>query len=433
MTESLNRRILALAVPAFAALVAQPAFVAADTAIVGHLGAEPLAGLGVGAAVTSTLVGLFVFLAYGSTATVARLMGGGRHRQALESGVQALWLGLALGVAVALLGWALAPQLAAWLGASGAAHGYAVIYLRWALPGLPGMLATLAATGTLRGLANARAPMWLAIGAALLNLAGDVLLVIGLGMGVGGSGAATAAAETAMGSLAAALVFRGAGRRGAARRPSLPGMAASLSVGVPLLIRTLALRLALLLTTWCAARFGTLPLAAHQVLFTVWSFMQFALDAVAIAGQTLIGQALGASRPEEARQLTRRMVWWSLGTGMLLGAATCLARAPLAGLFTPDADVRALVGSALLLVGASLPVAAWVTLFDGVLIGAGDGAYLARASILTLAGYAPLALAATFFSSGLYWLWAAFAFGFMGLRAVTLWWRERSDDWLVAG
>lgn len=437
MSHSLNRRILELALPAFAALVAQPLFVMADTAIVGQLGTDPLAGLGVGSTLTLALVGVFVFLAYGSTATVARLVGANRKKDAAESGVQAMWLALALGAVTGLVSWGFAPQLAAWLGAGGTVHEQAVAYLHWSLPGLPGMFLVLAATGTLRGMADGRTPMVLAIGAAVLNLVGDVVLVFGLGMGIAGSGAATAFAETLMGLTAAGIVARGAAGVGAGWRPRLAGMRASLLVGVPLLIRTLALRAALLLTTWTAARSGAVALAAHQVGFTIWSFLQYVLDALAISGQTLIGQALGASRPDEARALSRRMTGWSLCVGLLLGGLTLLVRHPLAALFTPDPGVRDAVAAVLVVIGCTLVIASWVTLFDGVLIGAGDGPYLARASLITLAVYAPLALAVARFTpgsvSGLVWLWLAFTIGFMGARAATLWWRERSDAWLVTG
>ena len=399
MSHSLNRRILELALPAFAALV-----------------------------------GVFVFLAYGSTATVARLVGANREKDAAESGVQAMWLALVLGAVTGLVSWGFAPQLAAWLGAGGTVHEQAVAYLHWSLPGLPGMFLVLAATGTLRGMADGRTPMVLAIGAAVLNLVGDVVLVFGLGMGIAGSGAATAFAETLMGLTAAGIVARGVG---AGWRPRLAGMRTSLLVGVPLLIRTLALRAALLLTTWTAARSGAVALAAHQVGFTIWSFLQYVLDALAIAGQTLIGQALGASRPGEARALSRRMTGWSLCAGLLLGGVTLFIRNLLAALFTPDPGVRDAVAAVLVVIGCTLVIASWVTLFDGVLIGAGDGPYLARASLITLAVYAPLALAVARFAPGgvpgLVWLWLAFTIGFMGARAATLWWRERSDAWLVTG
>lgn len=435
--QSLNRRIMALALPAFAALVAQPLFLLADTAIVGHLGPSSLAGLGVGATITSTIVGLCVFLAYGSTAVVARLLGAGQRRRALGLGIQAMWVALALGVAIGALVWIAAPVLAGWLGATGEVHTHAVAYARWSLPGLPGMLLVLAATGTLRGLADARTPMVLAISAATVNVLLDLLLVFGVGMGVAGSGAATAIAETGMGAAAAWVVSRGARRAGAGLGPRLDGMLHSLHVGGPLFLRTLTLRAALVITTWVAASKGTVALAAHQVTYNVWGFLAFALDALGIAGQTLIGLALGAGDIAGTRAITRRMLYWSLGAGLVLGGITVALRVPLASLFTPDAAVRAAVSTALLVVGASLLLTAYVCLFDGVLIGAGDAPYLARAGVLTLLVYAPLAFAVARFtpdgSVGLAWLWAAMGIGFMGARVVTLWWRQRTDHWLVTG
>lgn len=434
---SLNRRILSLAVPAFAALVAQPLFLLADTAIVGHLGPASLAGLGIGATITSTIVGLCVFLAYGSTAVVARLLGAGQRRRGLELGVQAMWLGLLLGVLIGAATWLAAPQLAAWLGASGEVHTHAVAYARWSLPGLPGMLLMLAATGTLRGLADARTPLVLAVGAAVINVLLDLLLVFGAGMGVAGSGAATAIAETLMGLSAAFVVGRGARRAAARLRPTFEGMRHSLSVGAPLFLRTLTLRAALVLTTWVAAGKGTVALAGHQVTYNVWGFLAFALDALGIAGQTLIGLALGAGAVGEVRAVTRRMLWWSFGAALVLGGATILLRRPLAALFTTDRAVREAVATALVVVGASLLLTAYVCLFDGVLIGAGDAPYLAKAGLVTLAAYAPLALAVARFApdgpAGLAWLWAAMGVGFMGARTLTLWWRQRGDAWLTVG
>ncbi len=435
--QSINRRILVLALPAFAALVAQPLFLLADTAIVARLGTDPLAGLGAGATVTSTLTGLMVFLAYGSTAVVARQLGAGHRTRALELGVQAMWLAVCLGVILGALTWLASPWLLTWLGTSGDVHAQALSYARWSLPGLPGMLLVLAATGTLRGLADARTPLVLAIGAAVLNVVLDIALVFGAHMGIAGSGAATAIAETAMGVAAAWVVRRGSRRAGADMSPTVVGMRSSLVVGGPLLLRTLTLRAALVLTTWVAAGKGAAALAAHQVTWNIWGFLNFALDAVGIAGQTLIGLALGAGAIGQTRALVRRMLWWSLGAGLVLGAGIIVLRGPIASLFSPDAEVRGGVTSTLFVIGCTLTIAAYVCLADGVLIGAGDGPYLARVGVLNLVVYVPLALAVARYgpdgTDGLIWLWVAFTIGFMGIRAATLGWRQRSDAWLDAG
>ena len=248
---SLSRRVLALAVPAFAALLAHPLMLMADTWIVGRLGTLPLAGLGIGSGLLLTVVGLSIFLAYGSTAVVARHVGAGRRERGIELGVQAMWLGFVMGAALALVMWLLAPWLVEWMGAGPDVAEYAVAYLRWSLPGLPFMLVMLAATGTFRGLADARTPLVLSITVAVLNLGLNIAFVYGLRMGIAGAALSTAVAETVLGLAAAWLVARRAA--GVALAPSIDGMRHSLKVGFPLWLRTVTLRAALLLTTYVAA------------------------------------------------------------------------------------------------------------------------------------------------------------------------------------
>lgn len=431
---SLTRRILSLAVPAFAALLAHPLMLLADTWVVGRLGTVPLAGLSIGSGLLLTVVGLSIFLAYGSTAVVGRYIGAGDQRRGLEMGVQALWVAAALGALLALVMWPTAPWLAAALGANGEVLPYAVAYLRWSLPGLPGMLIMLAATGTFRGLSDARTPLVLSISVAGLNLALNLFFVFGLGMGIAGAALGTAIAETALGVAAAILVGRAARRRGAGLAPVWRDMAHSLTVGFPLWLRTLTLRIALLLTTWVAAAQGPQALAAHHIAMNVWNLLAYALDALAIAGQTVIATALGAGNRTEARESTTKMKLWSIGAGVVLGLVAILARVPIASAFSTDPTVRSMVGHLLLVVGATLGLAGYVYLLDGVLIGAGDGPYLAKAGVITVVIYSPIALGALLLPSGLpalLWLWGAFTLGFMGARAITLGLRARGDRWLV--
>ncbi|MFT3888698.1 MAG: MATE family efflux transporter [Arachnia sp.] len=433
---TLTRRILALAVPAFAALVAQPLMMLADTWIVGLLGTVPLAGLGLGSGLLTTVTGLMVFLAYGSTAVVSRRIGAGETTRGVELGVQAMWLAALVGVLLGLAAWLAAPLLVSALGGTGEVHAQAVAYLRWSLPGLPGMLVMLAATGTFRGLADARTPLVLSIGSAALNLVLNVAFVLGLGMGIGGAGLGTALAETALGGTAALLVARRARRVSATLRPRWHEMMSSLAVGVPLLLRTVTLRLALLVTTFVAAAQGAAGLAAHHIVMQVWGLMAYALDALAIAGQTIIGTALGAADADEARASTRLMTRWSVGGGLLIGLLTVALHAPIAAFFAPDDEVRGLVSWLLFIVSATLPLAGYVYLLDGVLIGAGDGTYLAKAGAITVAVYAPVAFGAFLVGegfAGMTWLWVSFTVVFMGARAVTLGLRARGDGWLRLG
>ena len=432
-----DREILRLAVPAFGALVAEPLFLLADSAIVGRLGTVPLAGLGVAGALLATAIGIFVFLAYGTTAAVARRAGAGDLRGAVADGIDGMWLAALLGVVVAGLGAVLAGPLVAAFGPSAEVAEQAVTYLRWSLPGLPAMLVVLAATGILRGLQDTRTPLVVAAAGAGGNAVLSVVLVHGAGLGIAGSAIGTVLAQVGMAAAFLVVVVRAARRTGASLRPDARGVLRVGLVGVPLLVRTLTLRAALLVTTYVAVAQGDAPLAAHQVATVVWGFLALALDAVAIAGQALTGRALGAGDAAGARTLTRRMLAWGVGAGAVFGALLLAGRGLLVPLFSPEPAVQSALHAVLLVVALALPLAGWVFVLDGVLIGAGDGRYLAVAGLWTLLAFLPLAgavlVAPVTGTAGLVWLWVAFSGGFMLARAVTLGLRLRSDAWLVLG
>ena len=429
---AVDREILRLGVPALGALVAEPLFLLADSAVVGHLGTPQLAGLGVAGSLLATAVSACIFLAYGTTAAVARQLGAGDLRAAVAQGVDGLWLAAGLGALLAALIAVLAEPLVGALGAAPDAAPYAVTYLRVSALGLPGMLVVLAATGVLRGLQDTRTPLVVAVTGAAVNLALNLALVYGAGLGIAGSALGTALTQTGMAAAFLVVVVRGARREGASLRPDLPGIRAAGRSGAPLVLRTLSLRAALLLMTYVAAGAGTVAVAAHQVAFTVWMFLSLVLDAVAIAGQAIVGRQLGASELAVARATTRRMIGWGIGSGVVLGALLLLLRAAFVPLFTEDPAVRALLVDVLLVAAAGQPVCGVVFALDGVLIGAGNGRYLARAGLVTLAVFAPLAWAVHVTDGGLVQLWWAFT-GFLVARLVTLVPRWRGEVWMVTG
>ncbi|MFI9269995.1 MATE family efflux transporter [Kitasatospora sp. NPDC052896] len=427
-----DREILALAVPAFGALVAEPLFLMGDSAIVGHLGTAELAGLGVAGTVLSTLTGVFVFLAYATTAAVARRIGAGDRRAAVQQGVDGVWLALLLAVPLVLLTLVGAPLVVAALGASPTAAPYAVEYLRISALGIPAMLMVLAATGVLRGLQDTRTPLLVALAGFTANLGLNLGLVYGAGLGVAGSAWGTVLAQTGMAACYLTVVVRGARRERAGLRPDRTGIRACARAGGPLLVRTLSLRAVLVLATAVAARLGDREVAAHQIAMTLWSFLAFALDAIAIAGQAIIGRSLGAGDLPGARAATRRMVEWGVGSGVLLGLLVVLCGPLYVPLFTPDPAVRHQLATVLLLVALTQPTAGLVFVLDGVLMGAGDGRYLAWAMLGTLAAFTPVALAVPAWGWGLVGLWSAMNL-FMLVRGAFLVARARTGRWLVAG
>ncbi len=466
--------MLRLAVPAFLTLIVEPLFLLADTAIVGHLGTQPLAGLGVASVVLLTAAGVFVFLAYGTTAIVARQVGAGSRDGALTAGLDGTWLALLLGLLIGTLVAALARPLCQLFGASPAALEQATTYLRISAAGLPGMLVILATTGVLRGLQDTRTPLVASVVGFSANIALNLALVYGLGWGIAGSAAGTVIAQTGMAvALVTVLVRFARGRRpldgihhDLPLRPHPGRVLRAARDGIPLLVRTLALRAVLVTTTWVAAGLGDGPLAAHQVAMTLWSVLVFALDAIAIAAQALTGKALGAGNLEDVRAATTMMIRWGTWLGVLLGAVVFALHAALPALFTPDPLVRRALAAALIVVALGQPLSGFVFVIDGVLIGAGDGRWLARAMVLNYVAYLPLVwgvhrLGPTLLTgsphegyavtggpgrlpSAVGWLdhpgperalvvlWVAFT-GFMAIRALLLWRRVRTDTWMVTG
>ncbi|MEU0728375.1 MATE family efflux transporter [Streptomyces sp. NPDC006140] len=427
-----DREIVALAVPAFGALVAEPLFLMADTAIVGHLGTAQLAGLGVASALLMTAVSVFVFLAYATTAAVARRVGAGDLQAAIRQGMDGIWLALLLGAAVVAVALPTAPHLVSLFGASEAAAPYATTYLRISVLGIPAMLVVLAATGVLRGLQDTKTPLYVAIAGFVANGALNAGLVYGADLGIAGSAWGTVIAQCGMAAVYLVVVLRGARKHGASLRPDAAGIRASAQAGVPLLVRTLSLRAILMIATAVAARLGDADIAAHQIILSLWSLLAFALDAIAIAGQAIIGRYLGAGDAQGARDACRRMVEWGIAVGVVLGVLVVITRPVFLPLFSSDPAVKDVALPALVIVALSQPISGIVFVLDGVLMGAGDGPYLAWAMLVTLAVFTPAALLVPVLGGGLTALWATMTL-MMTVRMLTLWLRTRSGGWIVTG
>lgn len=433
------REILALAVPAFFALIAEPLFLLLDTAMIGRVSTEALAGLSVASTALMTMVGIFVFLAYGTTAVVSRRLGAGDTRGALAAGVDGVWLALLLGGATAAVTALAAPGIVELFGASAAATDEGATYLRISALGIPPMLVTLAVTGVLRGLQDTRSPLVAAVLGFGANAALNAWLIFEMGWGIAGAAWGTVIAQVGMAVGLLALLGRHVRHHRAPTSFTPRGVLTAALDGVPLLVRTLSLRGVILLTTWLAAGFGDVSLAAHQVAMTIWGFLAFALDALAIAAQALTGKALGAGDTRGTRAMTGLMTRWGVWAGVLLGVLLVLGRDLLPPLFSDDPAVQRTLATALVVVGLATPVAGIAYVLDGVLIGAGDARWLAVAQLLVLVAYLPVVWVVRELppadiapDRAMWWLWGAFAM-FMVLRSAALLWRARGDAWMVTG
>lgn len=429
LRNPLDREILRLAGPTLAALVAEPLFLLVDTAMVGHLGEVPLAGLGIASAVLQTAVGLLVFLAYATTPAVARLIGAGDRPAAIRAGVDGIWLALTVGLLLLLLGVFLAPGAVDLFGTAPDVEVAATTYLAISIWGLPAMLIVLAATGLMRGLQDTRTPLVIVTIGFAANAVLNGVFIYGLGWGIAGSAAGTVIAQWTMALIFLVGVVREARSGGARLRPGLSGVTVAAASGGWLLLRTASLRVAMLATVLSASLLGVTGLAALQIALSIFSLLAFVLDALAIAGQSMIGHGLGAARRERVLQIVRRLVGFGLGAGVIIGVVIASVSPVLGGVFTSDVMVREALVPMFLVTAIGVPIAGFVFVLDGVLIGAGDSRYLALSGLVNVVVYLPL-LWCSVQQGSILLLWSAFALGYIGVRAVTLGLRARGERWL---
>lgn len=427
-----HRKIAAIALPALGTLAAEPLYLLADTAIVGHLGTRPLAALALAALVLGAIVNLLNFLAYGTTSRVARLTGAGAQDEADRLGVQAAWLGLAIGVPVAALAAVLAgPMMTVLAGdASLQVADAAARYLRISAIGLPCALIAVAAQGYLRGVADLRTALVIVIAANVVNVILELLFVYGFDWGLDGSAAGTVIAQLGM---AAAFVIVLVRRAGGLSRPAARALRSLLTIGAPIVIRTGSLLAAFLTAGAVLARVGPDSLAAHQIAFQLFIFLALVLDALAIAAQVLIGQALGASEEAAAVAASRRLCGWGLATGLLLAALLLAGSTVLPQLFTTDDAVLDRCAELWPLFALAMPIGAVVFALDGILLGAGDVRYLAAAMVIAALGvFLPILLLTLDQGWGVRGVWWGIV-ALMAARLLTLGPRLLRGRWLRLG
>lgn len=423
------RRVLGLAVPALGVLAAEPLYLLVDTAVVGHLGAVPLGGLSIAAIVLAQVSTQLTFLSYGTTARAARLYGAGRRTEAVAEGVQATWLAVVVGVALIGVGQVLAEPIARLLAGHGEVADAAVSWLRIALFGIPFILITLAGNGWMRGVQDTRRPLrYVLLGNGVSAVLCPVL-VYWAGWGLEGSAVANVAAQL----IAASLFVRALVSERVPLRPEPAKMRAQLTLGRDLVLRSLAFQACFVSATTVAAHTSVGAVGAHQIVLQLWLFLALVLDSLAIAAQQLVGEALGARDDRRARGLAWQITGYGLVFGCALGVLFAALADVLPGLFTSDEAVLAEIPSAWWFFVALQPVAGVVFALDGVLLGAGDAAFLRTATICSAAiGFLPMVWASFAFDWGLVGIWTGLSL-FMLFRLASLLVRTRSDRWAVVG
>jgi putative MATE family efflux protein len=425
-----DREILRLALPALGALAAEPLYLLADTAMVGHLGTEELAALAIAATLLAGAFTLFNFLTYGTTAQVARFHGAGEELEAGRLAAQALWLSAGIGVCLTAFLVSLSVPLVGLMGGEGRTGELAVLYLRIGALGLPFALIALAGQGWLRGVSNLRTPLVIVVAANAANVALNVLFIYGFGWGLAGSAWATVVAQAGMG---AAFVRALLAAPADSRRASLARMRPLAGIGGQIFVRTAALYGSFLVASAVVARMGDDSLGAHQIAFQLFVFLALVLDAIAIAGQVIVGRSLGAGDADAAYDSALRMIGWSVAAGavfalILLALIDVLPRA-----FTSDPAVIDRAREIWPLFALMQPANGAVFALDGILIGAGDTRFLMWAMLAaSLLVFVPIALLSLALDWGIVGVWVGLV-ALIATRLGTCWWRFAGRRWAVTG
>jgi putative MATE family efflux protein len=296
--------------------------------------------------------------------------------------------------------------------------------------GFPAAFLALGGQGYLRGIADLRTPLVIVIAANVANVILEVLFVYGFGWGIEGSAWGTAIAQLGMGAAFVVVILRGLGAGEA--RPSLVLARRVLSLGKWIFIRTTALVGSFVLAGAVATRAGEAAIGAHQIAFQLFFFLALVLDSVAIAGQIIVGRELGAGRTETAYAAGSRMIWLSVGAGGVFALAMLALADVLPRVFTGDASV--LEEAALLwpLFALMQPLNGAVFALDGILIGAGDGPFLALSMALAFVACASVLVVTLASEWGIRGVWAALVVLIL-VRLAAMLGRFRRGRWLVTG
>jgi putative MATE family efflux protein len=424
-----DREIFRLALPALGALAAEPLYLLADTAIVGHLGRPQIAALGLASVVLSGAFTIFNFLTYGTTAVVARASGAGRHEDAARLAAQALWASLAIGVALVAVCEAVGDPLLRALGGHGRSGELALTYFRIAALGLPAAIVALAGQGYLRGVSNLRRPLEIVVAANVANVVLEVLFVYGFGWGISGSAAGTAIAQAGMGVAFVVELLR---PHAASKRPSLSEMRPMLRVGRQIFVRTTALYASFLAAASVCARMGDPQLGAHQIASQLFFFLALLLDSIAIAGQVIVGRMLGAGEGDSAYAAAVRMIAWSV----VVGAIFAIVLAPLVHVlpraFSDDHAVLHEAAELWPYFALMQPLGGAVFALDGILIGASDTQYLMWSMLAASAVFIALAVLALELHWGIVGVWIALDV-LIATRLALLGVRFAGRRWVVVG
>ena len=435
--EGVRRQVLRLALPATAEQMLAMMVGIVDTFLVGHLGAESLAAVGLANQWIFLSGTFFGAVGTGSTALIARFTGAREPDKANQVLRQSVLLGVLIGVAALVLGLSLARPAVMLLGARGEVVGLSSTYLRIVSGAL--ILAPLMYLGnaSLRGAGDTQTPLRIMMVVNAVNIVVAVTAINGLfgvpKMGVAGSALGAATAQVTGGVLVTAVLLRGRGQirlRLDQMRLDWDVIRRITRVGLPTGVENLLFRIGNMAYVSVLASLGVKAYAANQVAINAWSLSFMPGFGFAVAATTLVGQALGAKEPKAAEQHGYTSYWMGAGLMAAMGLMFVLFPAQIMGFFTNDAEVIAVGTMPLRVMGLAQPFLAAAMIFAGALRGAGDTRFpmIITAAAIWLIRLPMAYVLGVMLGWGLVGAWTAMSLD-MVMRGALNFWRFRGGRW----
>ncbi|WP_066452402.1 MATE family efflux transporter [Halomonas chromatireducens] len=400
-----------LAWPIILSNITVPLLGLVDTAVVGHLpDSRYLAGVTLGATLFSFLYWGFGFLRMGTTGLTSQAVGRESDSEVRNLLGQSLLMAAGIGTLLILFSRPLI-SLGLWLlNGSEVATELAAEYAQIRILSAPAVLANYAILGWFLGQQNSRVTLLILVLTNSVNIALDLLFVVGLGMTSDGVAWATVIADYTALTFGLWLVTRQLklleGRFLRSRLLTLAAYAELFHVNANLFVRTLGLLFAMAFFTSRGAVQGDTVLAANAVLLQFIMLTSYALDGFAHAAEAIVGRSVGRRGWDEFATAVRTAAWFSLITATVASLAFALGGHYLIALLTGLPEVRATAGSYLPWMVAMPVIAVWSYLLDGVFIGATAIREMRNSIFLGLAVYLPIWWATQ--PLGNHGLWLAF-------------------------
>ena len=444
---ALRRMVFWLALPAVGEQVLNNIVGLTDQYLVGNLEPAVSAQLGYDQATALTSVGLgnmlvwiattlFMTVAIGATAIVARRIGEGKDEEAHHALRQALLISFAVGTVSTAVAYLFAEPLIGLLGGDASVTAAGGQYLRiLSLSFIPSAF-MFAGTAALRGAGDTRTPLYLMGAVNIVNVVLSWLLVNGHfgfpGLGVVGSAIGSAAGRSLAGFILVFLFMSGRMRLKISRdwRPDWTSMRSILKIGLPSAGERFIFQSALIVMARLLTGLGTAAYAAHGLTITVGSTAFLPGYGFGIAGTALVGQYLGANDPK----LAERAGWEAWRQGFLMvstiGMILAIWPATIASWFTSDPDIIAYASQTIRIQGLGQPFLGSSFILVGALRGAGDTTWPVWLRMVTAWGVRmPLIFFVLWFTDlGLPGVWMAMFCDFV-MQGVMAAWRFKGGKW----